>query len=85
MSLLAVETVTWIKVDRPTFDLVGVVLSSLGLAGICAGVAFSLGLVLGIGFIVRGRRRLRVSPDRMSPPPRSPASTSQSPAATDPS
>ena len=37
LSLLAVENVTWIKVERPVFDLVGVVLSSLGLAGICAG------------------------------------------------
>jgi len=43
-------------VDRPTFDLVGVVLSSLGLAGLCAGVALTLGTVLGIGFILRGRR-----------------------------
>ena len=66
VSLLAVETVTWIKVDRPTFDLVGVVLSSLGLAGICAGVALSLGLVLGIGFIVRGRRDPRTLADRIS-------------------
>jgi hypothetical protein len=56
LALLATETVTWIKVDRPTFDLVGVVLSSLGLAGICAGVALGLGTALGIGFIVRGRR-----------------------------
>jgi hypothetical protein len=66
VSLLAVETVTWIKVDRPVFDLVGVVLSSLGLAGICAGVAFSLGLVLGIGFIVRGRRNPQAFADRIS-------------------
>jgi hypothetical protein len=56
LAVLATETITWIKVDRPTFDLVGVVLSSLGLAGICAGVALSLGTVLGVGFIVRGRR-----------------------------
>ncbi len=56
LALVASETVTWIKVDRPTFDLVGVVLSSLGLAGICAAVALGLGTVLGVGFIVRGRR-----------------------------
>ena len=55
-ALLAVETVTWIKVDRPVFDLVGVVLSSLGLAGICAGVALGLGTALGVAFIVRGHR-----------------------------
>ena len=51
------ETVTWIKVDRPTFDLVGVVLNALGLAGICAAVAFVLGIVLGVVFIRRSRRR----------------------------
>jgi hypothetical protein len=56
LAALAVESVTWIKVDRPTFDLVGVVLSSLGLAGICAGVALGLGAALGLGFIVRNRR-----------------------------
>ena len=63
---LAVESVTWIKVDRPTFDLVGVVLSSLGLAGICAAVALGLGTALGISFIVRGRRRLGSPSNRVS-------------------
>jgi hypothetical protein len=56
LALLATETVTWIKVDRPVFDLVGVVLNSFGLAAICAGVALSLGTALGISFIVRERR-----------------------------
>ncbi len=58
-AVLAASTVTWIKVDKPTFDLVGVVLSSLGLAGICAAVAFTLGVALGVGFIVRSRRAPR--------------------------
>jgi hypothetical protein len=66
LALLAAETVTWIKVDRPVFDLVGVVLSSLGLAGICAGVALSLGTALGLGFIVRERRIPADLPDRLS-------------------
>jgi hypothetical protein len=66
LPVLAVETVTWIKVDRPTFDLVGVVLGSLGLAGICAGVAFTLGLALGITFIVRARRASSSFSERMS-------------------
>ena len=66
LALLATENVTWIKVDRPVFDLVGVVLSSLGLAGLCAGVALGLGTALGIGFIVRGRRQPRDLADRMS-------------------
>lgn len=56
LPLLA-ETVTWIKVQKPTFDLVGVVLSSFGIAGICAGVALVLGIALGIVFVRRTRER----------------------------
>jgi hypothetical protein len=66
LPLLAEQAITWVKVDRPVFDLVGVVLSSLGLAGICAGVALGLGTALGIGFIVRARRQPRDLADRMS-------------------
>jgi hypothetical protein len=54
--LLAVESVTWIKVQKPTFDLVGVVLSSFALAGVCVLVALALGAVLGLAFILRRRR-----------------------------
>ena len=57
MNPQALETVTWIKVEKPVFDLVGVVLSSLGLAALCAAVAFALGAALGVGFIVRRRRQ----------------------------
>jgi hypothetical protein len=49
--------VTWIKVQKPVFDLVGVVLNSLGLAAICAAVAGVLGAALGIAFIARRRRQ----------------------------
>jgi hypothetical protein len=56
---LAAPTVTWIKVEKPVFDLVGVVLYSLGLAGICAIVALVLGSALGVALIVRNRRRER--------------------------
>lgn len=66
LALLATETITWIKVPKPTFDLVGVVLSSLGLAGICAAVALGLGTVLGIGFIVHGSRSPTTLADRLS-------------------
>jgi ABC-type spermidine/putrescine transport system permease subunit II len=45
-----------VQVQKPTFDLVGVVLSSLGLAGICAIVAFVLGVAFGLTAIVRRRR-----------------------------
>ena len=53
----ALETVTWIKVEKPVFDLVGVVLCSLGLAFICAVVSFVLGLALGAFFVARRRRQ----------------------------
>lgn len=66
LPLLAIQSVTWIKVDRPTFDLVGVVLSSLGLAGICAAIALVFGAALGISFIVRGRRALGAPSHRVS-------------------
>jgi ABC-type spermidine/putrescine transport system permease subunit II len=53
----ALETVTWIKVEKPVFDLVGVVLNSLGLAFLCAVVSFTLGIALGAFFVVRRRRQ----------------------------
>jgi hypothetical protein len=56
LLLLAAESVTWIKVQKPVFDLVGVVLSSFVLAGVCVLVALTLGAVLGLGFILRNRR-----------------------------
>ena len=49
--------IQWVHVQKPTFDLVGVVLSSLGLAGICAGVALALGIALGVILILRARRQ----------------------------
>ena len=49
------ETVTWVTVPKPTFDLVGVVLGSFGLAGLCAAVATVLGVLLGLTRIVQGR------------------------------
>ena len=59
--LAAAENVTWVKVPKPVFDLTGVVLYSLGLAGICALVALTLGSALGVAFIMRTRRRPRDS------------------------
>lgn len=46
----------FVKVERPTFDLVGVVLSSMSIAGICAASALLLGLATGISVILRRRR-----------------------------
>jgi len=51
------QTITWIQVPRPTFDLVGVVLSSLGLAGLLAAVALVLGIALGVSLILRQRQQ----------------------------
>ena len=56
LLLLAAQSVTWIKVQKPVFDLVGVVLGSFALAGVCVLVALALGAVLGLGFILRARR-----------------------------
>lgn len=58
MTLLTLaDPIIWIRVERPTFDLVGVVLSSLGITGICVGVALTLGTLFGSYLILRGRRR----------------------------
>jgi hypothetical protein len=60
--LLAAEpAVTWIKVEKQTFDLVGVVLGSFHLAGILLVAAFALGLLLGAA-LLRSRRRPRPTP-----------------------
>lgn len=53
-------SVTWIKVERPTFDLVGVIVSSLSLAGLLAVATLGLGSLAGLA-IIRYRRR---HPDR---------------------
>ena len=66
MIFQALETVTWIKVEKPVFDLVGVVLSSLGLAFICAGISFALGIALGAFFVARRRRQAQTWAEEMS-------------------
>lgn len=53
--------VTWIKVEKPTFDLVGVVLGSFRLAGFLLALALGLGILLGTA-LLRARRRPRSSP-----------------------
>lgn len=60
--LLALQpAVTWIKVEKPSFDLVGVVLGSFRLAGTLLVLALALGLLLG-GALLRARRRRGPSP-----------------------
>jgi hypothetical protein len=55
------QAVTWIKVEKPTFDLVGVVLGSFRLAGILLVVAVILGALFG-AVLIRSRRRLQPPP-----------------------
>ncbi len=53
--------VTWIKVEKPTIDLVGVVLGSFHLAGVLLLVALVLGVVFGLA-LIRSRRRPQPPP-----------------------
>jgi hypothetical protein len=48
--------ITWIKVEKPTFDLLGLVLGSFRLAGALLLVALVLGVALGC-FLILSRRR----------------------------
>jgi ABC-type Fe3+ transport system permease subunit len=61
-TFLALEPiVTWIKVEKPSFDLVGVVLNSFRLAGVLLLLALGLGLLLGAA-LLRSRRRAAETP-----------------------
>jgi hypothetical protein len=51
------QSITWVKVERPVFDLGGVILSSLGIAGLCAALALVFGSALGALLIGRTLRR----------------------------
>jgi hypothetical protein len=50
------EVVTWVRVERPVFDLVGVLVSSLTLTVIMVGIGLVLGAGLGGLLILRSRR-----------------------------
>ncbi len=47
------EVVTWIRVDQPVFDIVGVVLGSLAATALLAAGALLLGAALGLALIRR--------------------------------
>jgi hypothetical protein len=49
------ESVIWIKVSRPTFDLAGVLVSSLGFTSILAAFALLLGAAIAFSWILRRR------------------------------
>lgn len=59
----ALPGVTWIRFEKPTFDLVGVVLSSFGITGLCVAVAVTLGVCWGLVLIYRGRSRTPFEPE----------------------
>ena len=50
------EYVTWVRIEKETFDLVGILVTSLGFTGLCVLLASFLGLVLGAARIIRTRR-----------------------------
>ncbi len=60
------QAVTWIKVEKPSFDLVGVVLGSFRLAGILLLAAFVLGIVFGAALILSRRRANQRPLDQVS-------------------
>jgi hypothetical protein len=49
--------VTWVKVEKPSFDLVGVILSSFRLVGLLLLLALLFGGLVGILFVALRRRR----------------------------
>ena len=56
MLSLQEPVITWVKVEKPTFDLVGVVLGSFKLAGAMLVAAVVLGALGGLLFVLRRRR-----------------------------
>ncbi|MCG6924498.1 MAG: hypothetical protein LJF30_04185 [Acidobacteria bacterium] len=67
MLSLQEPVVTWVKVEKPTFDLVGVVLGSFKLAGVMLAVAVLLGILGGVLFVLHRRRVPPVPPvERLS-------------------
>jgi hypothetical protein len=57
------SSVTWIRVEPPSFDLIGVLMSSLSLTGALAALAVVLGTGFGILLIRRRSRPLSTHAD----------------------
>jgi hypothetical protein len=62
MLFLQEPAITWIKVEKPTFDLVGVVLGSFKLVGAMLVAAVIVGILVGGVFILARRRSAPVAP-----------------------
>jgi hypothetical protein len=56
MLSLQEPVITWVKVEKPTFDLVGVVLGSFKLAGVMLAGALVLGILGGVLYVLHRRR-----------------------------
>lgn len=55
MQVPAGADVVWVKIDKPVFDLWGVLVSSLTFTGLLAAGALLLGGLLAAAYIRRGR------------------------------
>jgi hypothetical protein len=62
MFYLQEPAITWIKVEKPVFDLVGVVLGSFKLVGAMLVAAVVIGVVIGVVLVFARRRRALVPP-----------------------
>jgi hypothetical protein len=61
----AVETITWIKVQKPTFNLIGVIVGALAVTGVLVLCAVVLGVLLGIITIIRRQRQAPGADEQM--------------------
>jgi hypothetical protein len=62
MFLLQEPAITWVKVEKPVFDLVSLVLGSFKLAGILLVAALLLGVLIGVGLVLFRRRATPAPP-----------------------
>jgi hypothetical protein len=62
MFLLQEPAITWVKVEKLTFDLVGVVLGSFKLAGILLVAALLVGVLTGVVLVLSRRRATSAPP-----------------------
>jgi hypothetical protein len=60
------QAVTWIKVEKPSLDLVGLVLGTFRLAGLMLLAILVLGLVFGAALVLSRRRAAPHPPDDVS-------------------
>ena len=60
--LAAEEVVTWIKVDHPKLDIVGLILGAFSLTGALVLTAMGLGVAFGLTLIYRRRHEPELRP-----------------------